>query len=151
MSFVPASITLAGSFHVEAPVEEAFPLFSPKGEEAWVAGWKAEILYPEGAEWECGLVFRTRKGESETIWFVTELDRQAHRVGYHRVEAGMTAVMLRVECEEAGASQTRVSVRYTFVGISEAGNEAVLHRSQREFDEWMQEWESSIAPLFAKQ
>lgn len=150
MSFKAASITLAGGFQVAAPVEEAFPLFSPKGEETWVAGWKPEILYPEGAEWERGLVFRTTKGESETIWFVTELDRATHRVAYNRVEAGMTAVMLAVECTEAGPARTRVSVRYTFVGTSEAGNAAVRQRNRHEFDEWMEEWESSIAPLFAK-
>ena len=147
MTFVPASITLAGRFRVDKSSAEAFPLFSPRGEELWVPDWKPEILYPAGAEWEEGLVFRTVRGGQEAVWFVTTLDRDLHRVTYHRVDTGMTAVTVSVACDPAAGNGTEVRVRYTFVGLSDAGNEAVRARSQPEFDEWMRQWESMIAAM----
>ncbi|MFZ2492869.1 MAG: hypothetical protein WA208_15410 [Thermoanaerobaculia bacterium] len=147
MPFESASVTLEGSFRVDRSPDDAFPLFSPRGEEAWVPGWKPELIHPAGAEWEEGLVFRTKSGEQESIWFVAKLDRAAHRVTYHRVDAGNAAVTVSVACDAVTHDETKVSVRYTFVGISEEGNAYARERTSEEFAARMQQWESWIAGL----
>jgi hypothetical protein len=147
MSFVPESVTFEGSFRVHQPAEHAFPLFSPRGEEAWVPGWKPEMLHPAGAEWETGLVFRTVHDGQESIWFVRSLDRDAHRVTYDRVDLGMTATTVSVRCEAAGSDTTNVSVTYTFVGITDAGNAFVRAQKRDEFAAKMERWQDAIAAL----
>jgi hypothetical protein len=147
MSFTSASLTLEGGFRLEVPPETAFPFFSPRGEEAWVPGWKPEILYPAGAEWETGLVFRTVHDGQESIWFIRELDRERHRVTYDRVDVGMTATTVRVTCEEIVPGSTDVTVRYTFVGISEAGNELVRSRDAGDFANRMGGWRDAITAV----
>jgi hypothetical protein len=145
MVFVPESATFEGEFQVRQPVEQAFPLFSPRGEEAWAPGWKPELLHPAGAEWETGLVFRTVHEGQESIWFVRSLDRERHSVTYDRVDIGLTATTVSVTCADAGGDTTDVTVRYTFVGISEAGNDFVRSRSDAEHAAKMGRWEDEIA------
>src|SRR5215217_4271418 len=84
--FTSQSRRLAGRVQVAAPIAQAFPLFSPLGEKAWVPGWDPELLHPSGANWTEGLIFRTRGESGDAIWVVTRLDRSAWRVQYHRVE-----------------------------------------------------------------
>lgn len=147
MTFVPASVTLDGSFRVNRTPDSAFPLFSPRGEEAWVPDWKPELLYPADAEWQEGQVFRTRHGTDESIWFVGYLDREGHRVVYHRVDAGLTAVTVSVCCDGAASDATKVTVRYTVVGITEAGNDFVRKQKQEDFAARMLQWEWWIAAM----
>lgn len=59
MSFVSESVNFEGKLRFWRPVAEAFPLFSPRGEEAWVPRWKRELLHPTEWEWGTGLVFWT--------------------------------------------------------------------------------------------
>jgi hypothetical protein len=145
MTFVPESVDLHGSFRVALPVDRAFPLFSPRGEEVWVPGWKPEILHPAGATWEEGLVFRTYDDGVDVVWFVAKLDHAAHRVTYHRVERGRAAVTVTVACDAVDASSTEVKVRYVFVGISDDGNAQIRALTQEAFAGKMQKWGEMIA------
>ncbi|HEX7149878.1 MAG TPA: hypothetical protein VF618_00200 [Thermoanaerobaculia bacterium] len=138
---------LEGRFRVAQPVERAFPLFSPRGEELWAPDWKPEILYTPASDWEEELVFRTLRDGQETIWFVAKLDRESHRVRYHRVDVGLMAVTVSVACDAAGPEETEVRVRYTFVATSEGGAAQVESRTQEQFDGWMREWESAVAAI----
>lgn len=144
MSFVSRSAELQGKFRLRRDPDAAFPLFSPRGEEAWVPGWKPELLWPEGVEWEEGLVFRTNHDGDESIWFVARLDRARRRVTYHRVDLGLVAATVSVACDSDGADGTEVSVRYLFVGITERGNEFVRERTAEEYAEKMKRWERAI-------
>ena len=147
MSFVTKSATLQGSFQLAAGVETAFPLFSPIGEERWAPGWKVEILYPHGAEWEESLVFRTT-ANPEVIWFVGALDRSQHRVRYHRVEPEM-AVTVAVSCTSLGPNSTAVFVEYTYVGRSESGNAQVEELSRSDFGARMKDWQRMVGAAVA--
>jgi hypothetical protein len=142
-----AAVTFEGKFLVGLTPEQAFPLFSPRGEEAWVPGWKPQFLYPAGAEWETGLVFRTVHEGQESIWFVRELDLRRHAVTYDRVDIGLVAATVRVACRKAEAESTVVTVRYTFIAISEAGNAFVSARTGDEYAAKMRRWEESISAI----
>lgn len=142
-----SSATFEGSFRVLLSADEAFPLFSPLGERAWVSGWNPELLYPPGAEWETGLVFRTIHDGQESIWFVRALDREVHSVTYDRVDVGLTATTVSVRCSGEGDAVTRVTVRYTYVGLSEAGDAFVASQTEDDYAARMRHWEELIAAM----
>jgi hypothetical protein len=62
--------TRSGSFHLDAPRERVFPLFTARGEREWVPGWDPVVL--SGAD-ERGSVFQTRSHDGrETNWIVVD-------------------------------------------------------------------------------
>jgi hypothetical protein len=138
------SIALDGSLVVGAPIDAAFELFSPIGEKAWVPGWEPEIIHPPGATWERGLVFRTRDEGREVIWLVSALDRVLHEVEYHRVESGVHVARVRVACSVRSSRQTRVAVRYLFVGLSDVGNRQIALMTPGAHAERMRKWQGWI-------
>ena len=142
--FQARSLELSGGFTLPIPLQEAFPLFSPLGEKRWVPGWDPELVHPPGVEWERGLIFRTREERGDAIWVVTALDRERHEVEYHRVEAGRYVARVQVRCSAAPADATRVQVTYTFVGLSDVGNDDIAAMSQEAYVEKMQRWQGWI-------
>lgn len=146
MSFVPLAVVLRGSFRLDLDVGDAFPYFSPRGEEAWAPGWNPEMLWPTDASWVEGQVFRT----GETVWFVASLDRSARRVVYDRVDAGMAAVRVTVSCSPLPAGQTEVAVEYAFVGLTEAGNEEIARHDDATFGKRLSNWREWITAAGAR-
>lgn len=137
--FVPRSKTLRGTLTVDAPVERAFPLFSPSGERLWVPGWDPEVLDPQGADWEEEMLFRTRDEHGEAVWVITRLDRAAHEVTYHRVEPGRYVARVEVRCLP-GDSGTKVETSYRFVGLSDAGNAEIDAMTDADYAAKMERW-----------
>jgi hypothetical protein len=142
--FRAASVELTGSLSVTSSIDDAFDLFSPAGETAWVAGWSPEWLCPASADWVAGQVFRTRNNGNEVVWGVAALDRQAHCVEYHRLEPGRHVARVRVQCSASVTGQTEVVVRYHFVGLSGEGNEEISEMSPAGHAERMLKWQHWI-------
>jgi len=65
-------------------------------------------------------------------------------VEYYRVEAGRYVARVQVRCSGADAGATRVQVTYTFVGLSEVGNDDIAAMSQEAYGEKMQRWQGWI-------
>ena len=141
--FEAKSIVLGGSFTLPLSPEAAFPFFSPLGEKLWVTGWDPELIHPPGVEWERGLVFRTREERGEAIWVVTALDRAQHQVEYHRVESGRYVARVDVACAARGAG-CEVRVTYTFIGLSDVGNQDIAAMSPAAYEEKMARWKAWI-------
>jgi hypothetical protein len=146
--FTARSIELSGAFTLPAPPEATFGFFSPLGEKTWVPGWDPELIHPAGATWERGLIFRTREERGEAIWVVTALDPERHDVEYHRVESGRYVARVHVRCSAAGG-QTEVRVTYTFIGLSDVGNQDIAALSQPAYEEKMARWKGWILPHLA--
>jgi hypothetical protein len=142
--FTPRTLTLTGRVAVSGGLDEIFPLFSPLGERLWVPGWDPELLHPAGAEWEEGMIFRTEEERGPAVWVVSRLQREAHRVRYHRVEPGRYVACIEVVCRAAGAGMTEATIAYTFVGLSDAGNRDIAAMSETEYVEKMARWERWI-------
>ena len=136
--------TFAGKLTVRARVDDAFPLFSPQGERLWVPGWDPEFLHPRENDWREGQVFRTREEMGEAVWIVTLLDRAQHTVEYHRVEPGRYVARVAVRCRELPDCRTQVSTAYTFVGLSEVGNQEIASMTQEAYDLKMSRWSEWI-------
>ena len=142
--FAARSVELTGGFTLPEPPHKVFELFSPLGEKSWVPGWDPELLHPPGATWEPGLIFRTREERGEAIWIVTALDRERHEVEYHRVEAGRYLAKVSVRCLGHAEARTDVRVTYTFVGLSETGNQEIAAMSAPAYEGKMLRWQEWI-------
>lgn len=138
--FTSRSVRLAGTIRLDGPIDRVFELFSPVGEKLWVPGWDPELLHPKGVDWAVGLVFRTREEQGEAIWIVTRLDRPAHDVEYHRVEAGRYLARVAVRCTALGARLTEASIEYEFVGLSERGNAEIGEMGDEAYAAKMGRW-----------
>jgi len=144
------SIELEGGLRVAAAVDEAFELFSPRGERAWVPGWEPELVHPPGASWAAGQIFRTRGKRGDAIWVVTALDRSRHEAEYYRVEAERYVARVRVACEARGPARTEVRVSYLYVGLSPTGNEDIATMSAEDYEERMRHWEGWIREYLSR-
>jgi hypothetical protein len=140
MRFTPLSRTFVGTLHVDEEVSKAFPLFSPLGEKSWVPKWNPELLFPPDTKWDQGLIFTTEGA----VWVVAALDRTAHTVSYYRVEPERLVANVRVACRPEDDGRTEVEVSYTFVGLTDAGNETIGAMSDAEYTQKLVNWEKWI-------
>ena len=150
-TFVPRSLILAGSLSLPGGIDRVFPLFSPAGERDWVPGWDPEFLWPPGVVWEEGMLFRTQEEKGPAVWVVTRLDPSAHAVTYHRVEAGRYVARVDVACRPVGQTRTEAEVRYTFVGLSDAGNREIEAMTPAAYEGKMARWKGWIEAFLRSQ
>ena len=125
VAFAAAHVEHTGEFILPLPLREAFPLFTPEGERAYVPGWDPEYLHPAEPSASVGTVFRTRAEGEETLWIVLEYDPAAGVATYGRFTPGSRLGTVRVWCLAEGGRQTRVRVTYALTATSPHGNEAL--------------------------
>ncbi len=142
--FTPSTIELSGSVRVALSVDDTFALFSPEGERLWIREWDPELLYPRGADWTQGQIFRTKEERGDGIWVISALDRAEHTVEYYRVEANRYVARVRVRCHGQGPSRTRAEVSYLFVGLTAQGNADIGEMTVDAYAEKMTRWERLI-------
>ena len=106
---------------IPLPVDEAFPLFTPKGEELWVPGWAPVYVSPSNGETEEEMVFMTGSGADLTLWTCLRWQPEIWHVRYQRTTPGSRIAFVDVRCRPDGASVTGVRVGYAYVPLSEAG------------------------------
>lgn len=141
--------TRIGSFHLDAPRAQVFPLFTAAGEREWAPGWNPEIL--SGAA-ERGSAFRTKhENGQETIWVVTEYTPEKGRVSYARAALGSNIGLVDVLCTDSAAGGTDVSVRYTLTALSESGRAFVSHfLTPEHYSQMIEEWRAATTQALAK-
>ncbi len=147
MSVVPRTQT--GSFHLDAPRERVFPLFTAQGERAWAPGWDPLML--SGAE-ERGSAFRTRNsGGQETTWIVTDYRPSEGRVSYARLAHASNIGLVDVICTEPAGGGTDVSVAYTLTPLH-AGAEAFVDEflDPRNYARMIDEWHAATKAALAR-
>ena len=143
--FMSRCAEFAGRFTVTGPIKTVFDLFSPLGERLWVPDWSPELLYPPGAVWARGQIFRTREETGEAVWVVTVLNREAHEVEYHRVEPQRYVARVGVKCAVLADETTEVSTTYAFVGLSSRGNSEIASMTFESYSRKMERWEQWIS------
>jgi hypothetical protein len=139
---------LTGRLTVALPPERAFVLFTPRGEQAWVPGWKPR--FPAGTDdgrfddTEPGTVFETEAHGQATTWIVVER-ALGRRIRYARVipqlNAGTVAVALEPAAEGEGSE---VTVTYELTALSEEGARK-LDEFAAHYPAFLQSWEDQIA------
>src|SRR5277367_861107 len=109
--------TQSRSFHLDAPRERVFPLFTARGEREWAPGWNPEVL--SGAE-ERGSAFETRDSDGRTTtWIVVDCRPRDGRASYARLAHDSNIGLVDVICTEPATGGTDVSVTYTLTALNE--------------------------------
>ncbi len=129
---------------VDRPVAEAFPLFTPKGEEAWVPGWRPSYIEPATGETVEGMVFTTQADGETTYWTCLAWQPEDARARYLRLTPGARVAFVDVACRADGPHRTRVRVAYRIVALSDAGRAYLDGFSDNDFAASIDQWADLI-------
>jgi hypothetical protein len=114
----------AGVVGVPLPPDEAFRLFTPEGERAWMPGWAPTYPMPAQSAYDppepyAGLVFITDDG-GDTVprrWVVTRWDPDRRSVAYSYARPGRVAAMIEVRVDRDGQGSV-ARVRYRLSALT---------------------------------
>jgi len=123
------------------------PLFTPKGEEAWVPGWTPDYLAPANGETGKDMLFTTGEGAEKTFWTCLDWQPQAGRVRYLRLTPETRVAFVEVNCMPAGEGRTQVTVSYEVQALTEAGEAWLASFTEDTFVGSIDEWADLIAKL----
>jgi hypothetical protein len=131
--------TMIGMFHLNAPLQQVFPLFTAEGERAWAPGWEPRIL--SGSR-ERGSAFMTAGHDGSVVtWIVTDYRPAEGRVSYARLVQDSNIGIVDVVCTMPAEGGTDISVRYTLTAVSEAGKSFVARfLSAQHYTTMIEEW-----------
>lgn len=138
-----AQYRLVGRIIVPLPPDETFVLFTPRGEEQWVEGWRPRFPVPTEDDTAPGTVFETSADGEHTTWLV--LDREAGRsVSYARMTPGSRAGTVSVALGDVGDRRSAVEVTYAMTALSPAGDRQ-LKAFADGYSDFLKSWESAIS------
>ncbi|HZP25368.1 MAG TPA: hypothetical protein VFB04_18145 [Terriglobales bacterium] len=130
-------------FTVQAPFEQAAPLFGADEERKWSPEWDPQFLYPQPAHDEPGMVFKIRHGEHEAVWLNTAFDLAAGHFQYAYVLNGAMATLIDIHLAREGVQKTGVTVVYQRTALVPEANEHVQHFAKGD-EKAGKEWEDAI-------
>jgi hypothetical protein len=137
-----AQYTLTGQLPVALPPDETFELFTPRGEERWVAGWRPRFPVETGDDSAPGTVFETDSHGDRTIWVVVGRER-GRRVSYARVTPGSRAGIVTVEVSGDGRGGSTVRVTYELTALTPEGEKPLREFAER-YPDFLRSWEAEI-------
>ncbi len=129
---------------VDRAAAQAFPLFTPKGEEDWVPGWAPTYLWPETGETCQEMVFTTEKDGETSVWTCLSWQPEQFHARYLRVTPGSLVAFVDVRCQPEGAARTRVGVAYQIVALSDHGRSYLEDLTDSAFAESIDTWSEWI-------
>ena len=139
---------LSDRIQIALPAEEAFQLFTPRGERDWGGdGWDPTFPVPTSDDSEPGTVFETDAHGRRTTWLVTERV-WARRIAYAQVIPGESAGSITVTLDPAeGGSEAEVV--YELTPLSEEGAHH-LEQFADGYGDFLRSWEDEIAACLEK-
>ena len=129
---------------VDRPVGEAFPLFTPKGEEDWVPGWKPDYFPADGDKTRKDLLFATGSGDERTWWTCLEWEPDRHHARYLRLTPGNRAAFVEVNCKARGPRSADVVVSYDMQSLGASGEAYLAKMTDADFAAMIGEWPGMI-------
>lgn len=140
MTDVP--LRLIGRIQVGLPTDEAFRLFTPRGEQDWVTGWEPRFPAPAPDDTQPGTVFETNAHGQTTIWLV--LDRQwGKRISYARVTPGDQAGTVTIVLSPTGR-HSEVEVTYELTALTGAASSR-LREFADNYPAYLRSWQDAIS------
>lgn len=141
---------LTGRIQVDLPPDEAFRLFTPRGEQDWVHGWQPIFPAPALDDSEPGTVFETTAHGQRTIWLVTSR-QQGKRISYARVtpgdRAGTVTVIVNAAIGPNEASSpneaSEVEVTYHLTALTSASADR-LRKFADGYPAYLRSWQDAI-------
>jgi len=133
---------LSDRIHVALPPEEAFQLFTPRGEREWAHGWEPTFPAPTPDDSQPGTVFETNVHGHRGIWLV--IDRApGRRIAYAQFIPGDRAGSITVTLEPTQAG-SEVEVVYELTPLSNAGAHHLKQFAEGYVD-YLRSWQAAIA------
>jgi hypothetical protein len=133
---------LIGRIQVGLPTDEAFRLFTPRGEQDWVTGWKPRFPAPAPDDTQPGTVFETNAHGQTTIWLV--LNRQwGKRISYARVTPGDQAGTVTIVVSPTGR-HSEVEVTYELTALTGAASSR-LREFADNYPAYLRSWQDAIS------
>lgn len=133
---------LTGRLTVALPPEEAFRLFTPRGEADWVDQWEPHFPVPTVDDTAPGTVFETHAHGQTTTWVV--VDRTwGRRIRYARVIPNDNAGTVTVTLDDVHG-QSEITVSYELTALTDAASRA-LDEFAVHYPAFLQSWHEAIA------
>jgi hypothetical protein len=136
-------------FTVNAPLEQAAPLFGANEERKWAHDWNPQFLHPQPAHDEPGMVFQIMHGQHTATWVNTEFDLAAGHIQYTYVLADAMATLIDIHLARDGAQRTAVNVVYERTALIPEANDHVKHFQEAD-ERAAKEWQDAINEYLAK-
>jgi uncharacterized DUF497 family protein len=148
--FKPERIQKSATITVKTSIDRAFPLFGPVREKEWAAGWEPQIIYSTHPEWEEHMIFTTagkHSHEDRYVWVVSQFRPNEYFIEY-TVSTAQRIWFISVRCAP-DSENTKVSVTYTYTGLTEEGNQLNKSALSRMFAHDLRDWEEEINQYLA--
>ena len=138
---------LSERIRVALPAEEAFQLFTPRGEREWAHGWDPSFPAPTDDDSAPGTVFQTDAHGHKATWLVT--DREwGRRIAYAQVVPDHRAGSITVTLDTIDGG-SEVEVVYELTPLSEKG-EHDLEQFAEDYGDFLRAWRDEIAACLKK-
>ncbi len=134
-----------GTLKVAAPLDQAFPFFTPDGERLWVPDFDPEYLHPLSGEQGVGAIFTTRHGGEDTLWMVLRFSPQGGVAEYARVTPGSRRGTITVTLAPVNANTTEATVTYDLASTSAEGDAVLEAMTEDVYASMLADWERRIA------
>lgn len=139
------------AFTVDAPLNDAAPLFGPEGERVWAGDdWNPQFIFPVPAQDVEGAVFTVRHGEHTAVWINTLFDLKAGRMQYVYVLADLLVTTIDVRLHAIDAEHTKVDVTYARTALRPEANGHVVALGRHDREQ-AKVWEAAIHRYLQRQ
>jgi hypothetical protein len=146
-----AHVSTSFAFTVNAPLQDAAPLFGPEGERAWAGDdWNPHFVFPVPARDVEGAVFTLHHGDDTAVWVNTLFDLQAGRMQYVYMVADVLVTTIDVRLHAADAMHTKVDVTYVRTALRPEANEHVIAMGEHD-QKQAKVWEDAINTYLLRQ
>lgn len=126
-------------------IKDVFPLLCPVRESEWLDGWTYKMIYSKSGLIEKDCVFTTSQhGKFETVWQVTNYDRDNHMIEFIRLTPEEEIVKINIQLNELDNKTTQTDIVYRYTSLNESKNKFYENGLENEFKEMMQWWEKAI-------
>ena len=116
---------------LDAPLDQAVPLFGPVGEREWAPDWAPHMIYPaDGSFPPKGSVFTSSGKHGEEIWILTAYDAQDGLISYLVILPGYLVTEIEIHVKKQGEKRSSAEVTYRKTALSEGGDDMVASFSQ---------------------
>ncbi len=134
-------------FVVNAPLEQAAPLFGAWEERKWAPEWSPQFLYPNPPHDQQGMVFQATHGAFTSTWVNTTFDLAGGHIQYAYVIPDGMATNLDIQLTRESVQKTGVNVVYERTALTPEANEHVRRFAEHDSDAG-QKWEQLINAYF---
>jgi hypothetical protein len=126
-------------------IKEVFPLLCPVMERDWIDGWECNMIYSESGFIENDCVFTTSQhGNQETVWHVTQYDKENHIIEFLRVTPNENTVKIKIHLEDLEHSKTKVHINYMYTLLKKNCTTLEFKAIEQSFFDSMYWWENAI-------